>query len=128
MKTRPPRRGTDAAIAARPGARGGVPGRSTSAGGRVASGYFSRGIVSAEWPQRLAHGGGGGVAVVGLAGEAPLEDVGQCDGDVAAAGPDRDGVLLEQGADQVAPLGHLVVDELAGQQVVERGGGGVEVA
>ena len=37
------------------------------------------------------------------------------------------GRLFEEHADQVAAAGDLVVDELAGQQVIERGGGGVEV-
>src|SRR5262249_11339551 len=69
----------------------------------------------AVWPQRLAHGQGGRVAVIGVAGQAFLQDAGQSGGDVAPPGLDRDGVFFEQGPNDVTSLTDLVVDELACQ-------------
>lgn len=77
--------------------------------------------ASAERLERAAHRRGVGIPVLGIAGQALLDDVGEPLRDIGAALADGDRLLLEQHADQVAAAGRLVVDVLAGQQVIERG-------
>ena len=82
---------------------------------------------SAERLESLTHRGGVGEAVLGVAGEALLDDRGKAGGDVGPTLADRHRLLFEEHADQVAAALRLVVDELAGEQVIERRGRGVEV-